>query len=102
VRIIYCADTIIDANLVKGVLEEAGVRAFIGGESVAGPVGGLPCRTLINVMVAIADIERALPIARTIDEALSAPRRECVVAAAVAAPAVRSIDDALPPDIAIA
>lgn len=73
-RIIYCADTIIDANLVKGVLESEGIRSFIGGEALAGAIGELPRWNLVNVMVADEDVERALPIARAIDAALSEPR----------------------------
>jgi len=75
-RIIYCADTIIDANLVKGALEAEGVRAFVGGEYLTGALGELPCWNLVNVMVADEDVERALPIARAIDAALSQPCEE--------------------------
>lgn len=70
-RIIYCADTIIDANLVKGALEAEGVRAFVGGEYLAGAIGELPRWNLVNVMVDDDDVERALPIAKAIDAALS-------------------------------
>jgi len=73
-RIIYCADTIIDANLVKGALEAEGVRAFISGEYLVGAIGELPCWNLVNVMVADEDVERALPVAQAIDAALSEPR----------------------------
>lgn len=73
-RIIYCADTIIDANLVKGALEAEGVRAFVGGEYLAGAIGDLPRWNLVNVMVDDDDVERALPIARAIDAALSEPK----------------------------
>lgn len=75
-RIIYCAETIIDANLVKGALEAEGIRAFVSGEYLVGALGELPCWNLVNVMVADADVEGAAPIARAIDAALSEPMAE--------------------------
>ena len=87
-RIIYCADTIIDANLVKGALEGEGVRAFIGGEYLVGAIGDLPRWNLVNVMVDDEDVERALPIARAIDAALSESKTESdAIGDGIAAPA---------------
>ena len=35
-QIVYRAANIIDANLVKGVLEQAGIPAFVSGEYLTG------------------------------------------------------------------
>jgi hypothetical protein len=71
-QIIYRAESIVDANLVKSALEAAGILAFINGEYLIGGMGELPVSGLVNVMVADIDIERALPIAREVDLALRA------------------------------
>jgi hypothetical protein len=73
VKIVYRAENIIDANLVKAALAEAGVQAFVSGEYLTGAVGQLPAWDLVTVMVADTDVERAVPIADRIDTAL----REC-------------------------
>lgn len=75
-KIVYRAENIIDANLVKAALAEAGIQAFISGEYLTGAVGQLPALDLVNVMVAESDVERAAPIAEAIDTALKEQRRE--------------------------
>jgi len=75
-KIIYRADTLIDANLVKGALEAEGMFAFVAGEQLTGAVGELPYWNLVNVMVADCDIERALPIVREIEAAFAQPHGE--------------------------
>lgn len=74
-KIVYRAENIIDANLVKAALAEAGIEAFVSGEYLTGGVGQLPALDLVNVMVADADVERATPIAHAIDESLRETRR---------------------------
>jgi hypothetical protein len=69
-KIVYRAENIIDANLVKGVLELEGISAFVSGEYLTGAAGELPCWNLVAVMVADHDVERAAPIAGRIDLAL--------------------------------
>lgn len=71
-QIVYRAATIIDANLVKVALEDAGVMAFVNGEFLTGGMGELPVSGLVNVMVANIDIEKAQPIVGEIDAALRA------------------------------
>lgn len=71
-QIIYRAESIIDANLVKAALETAGIMAFINGEYLTGGIGELPCSGLVNVMVADVDIERAQPVVAEVDAALRA------------------------------
>ena len=66
-KIIYRAENIIDANLVKGTLALEGIVAFISGEYLTGAIGELPAWNLVAVMVANPDVERAMPIVRAID-----------------------------------
>jgi hypothetical protein len=70
VKIIYRAENIIDANLVKAALTDAGIQAFISGEYLTGGIGTLPALDLVTVMVAETDVERAAPIAEGIDAEL--------------------------------
>ncbi|HET9031812.1 MAG TPA: DUF2007 domain-containing protein [Dokdonella sp.] len=71
-KIVYRADSIIDANLVKNALESAGVLAFVNGAYLTGAAGELPVSGLVNVMVADIDIERALPVVEAVDQGLRA------------------------------
>lgn len=73
-RIIYRAENIIDANLVKGTLALEGIVAFISGEYLTGAIGELPACNLVAVMVADADVARAAPIVQAIDADLSQQR----------------------------
>lgn len=73
-KIVYRAENIIDANLVKGALEADGVTAFVSGEYLTGAVGELPYWNLVSVMVAEHDVERAAPIVRGIDAAMREQR----------------------------
>ena len=50
-RIVYHAENIIDANLVKAALEHEHVAAFISGEYLTGAIGELPAWNLVAVMV---------------------------------------------------
>jgi len=70
VKIVYRAENIIDANLVKAALTDAGIQAFISGEYLTGGVGTLPALDLVTVMVAEPDFERAASIAEGIDAEL--------------------------------
>jgi hypothetical protein len=74
VRIVYQAENIIDANLVKNVLEEEGIHAFVSGQYLTGAAGELPPMALVNVMVAEIDWPRARAIAERIDADLAEHR----------------------------
>ena len=50
-RVVYQAENIIDAYLVRGVLEQAGLPAWVRGEHLAGGIGQLPAIGLIDVCV---------------------------------------------------
>ena len=73
-KIVYQAENIIDAHLVKNALEHDGISAFVSGQYLTGAVGELPPIALVNVMVAAIDWPRARAIAERIDAALSERR----------------------------
>lgn len=69
-KIIYRAENIIDANLVKGTLALEGIPSFVSGEFLTGGIGQLPAGNLVTVMVADSDVGPARAIAQSIDAAL--------------------------------
>jgi hypothetical protein len=73
-RIIYRAQSLIDAHLVKDALENAEVPAFISGEYLTGGVGQLPALDYVAVLVPESSVEAAEPIVREIDRALAEAR----------------------------
>ena len=73
-RIVYQAENIIDANLVKNVLEHEDIHAFVSGQYLTGAAGELPPMALVNVMVATADWPRARAIAEQVDAELAERR----------------------------
>jgi hypothetical protein len=50
-RVVYEAENVIDAHLVKGLLENAEIMAFVRGEYLAGAIGELPVMGLVAVLV---------------------------------------------------
>jgi hypothetical protein len=74
-QIVYRAENIIDANLVKNALALEGIDAYVSGEYLTGAVGELPVWNLVSVMVSDRDVERAMPVAQAIDADLR-ERRE--------------------------
>ena len=72
-KIIYRAENIIDANLVKNALASEDILAFVSGAYLTGAAGELPVGNLVTVMVADEDIERARMIAVEVDAALRTP-----------------------------
>jgi len=74
VRIVYQAENIIDANLVKNVLEHEDIHAFVSGQYLTGAAGELPPMALVNVMVSPADWPRARAIAEQVDAELAERR----------------------------
>ena len=73
-RIVYRAQNLIDAHLVKDALEHAEVPAFISGEYLTGGVGQLPALDYVAVLVPESSIDVAEPIVREIDHALAEAR----------------------------
>lgn len=75
-RIVYRAENIIDANLLKNALDAEGIPAFVGGQYLAGAIGELPPMPLVNVMVSDIDWPRARAIAEALDAELAERREE--------------------------
>ncbi|MEP7042075.1 MAG: DUF2007 domain-containing protein [Dokdonella sp.] len=75
-KIIYRAENIIDAHLVKGALAAEGILAFVSGEYLTGAIGELPVSNLVAVMVSDNDVERASTVAAAIDADLRERRRD--------------------------
>jgi len=74
-RVVYEPENLIDAHLVKGVLEQAGIPVYLRGEFLVGGIGELPVSGLLALCVpevcegeargVLADLEedRARPLA---------------------------------------
>jgi len=84
--IVYRAENLFDAHLVKDALEAAEIPAFIAGEYLTGGVGQLPAMDYIAVMVPESSRPRALDVVREVEAALGEARQ-----------AIREIDE-LPDD----
>lgn len=75
-RIVYQAENIVDAHLIKGTLGAYGIVAFVTGEYLTGAMGQLPACGLVSVMVAddihaeAARIVAELLHERTVDAAI--------------------------------
>lgn len=69
-RVVYLADNLFDAHLVKHALEEAEIPAFVFGESLMGGMGELPLFGVLRVCVPDSawpqaqDIVAGLPLVR--------------------------------------
>ncbi len=55
---IYHAENLIDANIVKGLLEQGGLKVYLGGYYLQGGVGELPAAGMTSLWV--EDIDSAL------------------------------------------
>lgn len=75
-RIVYNADSLVDAHLVKDALEREGIPAFIAGEYLIGGVGQLPARDFIKVMVPDSSVDAAQRCVREVEAMLAAPRAD--------------------------
>jgi hypothetical protein len=75
-HIVYRAENLFDAHLVKDALEAGGIPAFIAGEYLTGAVGQLPAMDYIAVMVP----ESSLAIASGIVGAVAAQLSEARLA----------------------
>jgi hypothetical protein len=58
-HVVYEAENVIDAHLVRGRLAAEGVDAFVRGEFLAGGIGELPVSGLLAVWVLEDDLPRA-------------------------------------------
>ncbi|KJV30738.1 DUF2007 domain-containing protein [Luteibacter yeojuensis] len=73
-RIVYHAQNLIDAHLVRDALAQAEIPAFISGEYLTGAMGELPVMGLVAVMVPEAARDTAEAIVRDVDARLAEAR----------------------------
>ncbi|KAB7765196.1 DUF2007 domain-containing protein [Xanthomonas maliensis] len=65
-QIAYRAAHLIDAHLAKHALEDAGLTAFVFGESLLGGAGELPAFGMVQVCVADEDLAQAQAVLATL------------------------------------
>lgn len=58
-QVVYEPENLIEAHLVKGLLGQAGIEAWVRGEHLVGAMGELPMIGLLAVMVPDEDAARA-------------------------------------------
>ena len=58
-RVVYEAENVIDAHLIKGLLESEEIPAYVRGEHLTGGMGELPVMGLIAVCVSEVDLPAA-------------------------------------------
>ncbi|MBU6954121.1 DUF2007 domain-containing protein [Hahella sp. CR1] len=63
-RQVYEAANVLEAHMIKGVLEQSGVTGFIDGEFLQGGMGELPAAGLVRISVNDVDYEQARSILR--------------------------------------
>jgi len=73
-HIIYRAQNLFDAHLVKDALEAAEIPAFIAGEYLTGAVGQLPAMDYIAVMVPESSLAVAQGIVGEVESCLAEAR----------------------------
>ncbi|MBD3670473.1 MAG: DUF2007 domain-containing protein [Gammaproteobacteria bacterium] len=61
-RNIYEASNNVEANLLKGLLEQEGIEIFVNGEYLSGGIGELPVSGLVTLSVEEDDVARALKV----------------------------------------
>lgn len=71
-RVVYQAEHLLDAHLVRGALEAQGVRAWVNGEYLTGAIGELPVSGLLSVMVSDLDWDAAQRVLEALREARAA------------------------------
>ena len=69
---VYEAAGPIDAHLLRGLLEQAGIDARVIGEDLLGGVGDLPAQGLVRVLVDLDDWDAARAIVERFEADLRA------------------------------
>lgn len=70
---LYSADDVIEAHLLKHMLEQTGMQAFITGEHLGSGIGELPTAGLIDVWVLHDHLEAAQDVLDDFFETLDGP-----------------------------
>ncbi|MFC5435876.1 DUF2007 domain-containing protein [Rhodanobacter umsongensis] len=73
-HIIYRAENLFDAHLVKDALEAESIPAFIAGEYLTGAIGQLPAMDYMAVMVPESSLAVARGIVSEVEAGLSEAR----------------------------
>jgi hypothetical protein len=73
-HIVYRAENLFDAHLVKDALEAENIPAFIAGEYLTGAVGQLPAMDYIAVMVPESSVALARGIVSDVEARLAEAR----------------------------
>ncbi len=68
-KLVYEANQLGEAHIIKSLLERAGLFATIDGEYLQGGVGEIPASGFLRIMVNDADYNSAKSIIKTWDEA---------------------------------
>lgn len=74
-RIVYRAESLIDAHLMKDALERADIPAFVSGEYLTGAVGNLPALDYVAVQVPEASFAIAEGVVRGVERQLADARQ---------------------------
>lgn len=69
-KLLYRAENLIDAHLVRHALEAADIDCFVSGQYSTGAIGELPVFGLVNVLVSDDEWEAAEAVIRPLIEAL--------------------------------
>lgn len=80
-RVVYEAEHLIDAHLVRGVLEQTGIPAFVRGEYLVGAIGELPALGLVAVCVPESSWTEARAVVVALSAELTLAREEAAVGA---------------------
>jgi|AutmiccBRH37_all_1029493.scaffolds.fasta_scaffold13176_2 hypothetical protein len=72
-RVVYEAENLVDAHLVRGVLEQAGIPVWVRGEYLTGAMGELPVMGLVAVCVPESAFAQARPLVEELADELARP-----------------------------
>lgn len=61
-QVVYQAEHLIDAHLLRGRLQSEGIEAHVRGEWLSGAFGELPVHGMLAVCVADVDVDAALAL----------------------------------------
>jgi len=69
--VVYEAHDSIEAHLLRGLLEQAGITARILGEDLTGGIGEIPAQGLLRLVVSSEDFESARTVIASYEDAAS-------------------------------
>ncbi len=67
-KLVYEAPNIVEAQIVKDLLIQAGLNARVDGEYLQGGIGELPAVSMVRVLVADSDFTEAQDVIRDWDQ----------------------------------